>query len=742
MKSIKKKNNSFFMIGSFLILLVVFLLLLSKKTMSVTNETIELRDTVALMKALEEDINISEQIDMIYEKNTSDEGSIPTTYKMLEEIFDVLNLDEDLSVQFLDNVSKEKEVDRETFFKLYDSLIIKIGKQNEIFLEDVDILGVVSEKEGKATIITKKEKGYCDSSCFSDSIGFTTQTYLKRNGEETIYIAVKEKKDDKIELPYLYIKGQDFEGIHFQMHDENISIPCESKINVSNDVVASLSVREGKVVDIEIYDEKINGKVLAVNETFVTLENKGKIEFAEGAKIYKVFDSLAEGNIADVALGYEFVDFVMDKGKICACLIVANDEMEYIRVLLKTTDFLSNYHANIVLSCDSDFKVYLNGEEQSFYKANEEVTFDDKDFDKEDMIKIVPEVLSAEITIKSIVRNQGNPSYKGIMELHKKEEGFVLINELLLEEYLYTVVPSEMPSYYPEQALMAQSICARTYAYTKMLNAGLKDLGAHLDDSTSFQVYNNIDKQVSTTNAVRKTNGLVVWDDSKAVETLYYSTSCGLSAGGMQLNKEKTGSIDVSSNENFEQYILYSNASDYESDEAFYRWSYETILDTDLLEKRLKECYNKNKNNILYLDSNGDFVKTEEFKETGSVTDIFVAQRSNGGRAEKIVIKGRENTVMVCGEYQIRYSLLNEEKIICKQDNTVTKMSTLLPSAFFIIETGQSNGSVVGYSIVGGGYGHGNGMSQNGAGNMARHGYTYETILKVFYDNCTIEQIY
>ena len=83
-----------------------------------------------------------------------------------------------------------------------------------------------------------------------------------------------------------------------------------------------------------------------------------------------------------------------------------------------------------------------------------------------------------------------------------------------------------------------------------------------------------------------------------------------------------------------------------------------------------------------------------------------------------------------------------QDKMIYKQDGTSINMSTLLPSAFLKIEIGQKDESVIGYSITGGGYGHGNGMSQNGAGNMAKAGYSYTDILMLFYENCTIEQIY
>ena len=275
-----------------------------------------------------------------------------------------------------------------------------------------------------------------------------------------------------------------------------------------------------------------------------------------------------------------------------------------------------------------------------------------------------------------------------------------------------------------------------------MQNAGLKSLGAHLDDSTSFQVYNNIDAQVSTTNAVRGTVGEIVTSNGAAVETMYYSTSCGLGSTGLRLNKINKTPADLTSNAAFEDFIINSDETDYEAKEAFYRWNYETILNAELLEKRIKECYNKNKNNVLYLDDSGQFCLADEFGDIGKIEDIFVAERSAGGRAEKLVFRGSKNTAMVCGEYQIRYVLLNEDKLICRQDGTTVSMTALLPSAFVEIETGQNDGSVIGYSVVGGGYGHGNGMSQNGAGNMASDGYTYLDILTLFYENCTIEPIY
>lgn len=744
MKSIKKNNNSIWMIGSFVIILLLFLLLISKTPTHITEDTIDFDEVVALLEALEDTTEKKENYKALLEEYTGEEDTNETTYAMLKKALDILDISGETSALILDNVSKDKIVERDKFFSIYETLIEKFGKQNEIALEEVKILGIAKNTQTAEDeiLVTTEETGVCKSALFEEYAGYVTKTYVKRIGQEIRYIAVKEATDEKISMPYLYVAGQDGDGLHFWVKGMEVVLPCKDNVKVANDTIASLGIEGGKIVKAESFEKKINGKVLSVNDLSVTLENYGTYDFVENMKIYKVFDGLSEGSIADVALGYEFVDFVLEDGKVCACLIVANEGMEYIRVLIKTTDFVSNYHESVTLSCDGTYKVYKNGEEIKTCNALEKISYSKEDLGKDDIVKIVPEALSGKVELSSISRNQGTPSYGGIIELHKRDEGIVVINELLLEEYLYTVVPSEMPSYYHEQALMAQAVCARTYAYTKMQNAGLKELGAHLDDSTSFQVYNNIEEQVSTTNAVRQTMGWIVSNNGQPMETMYYSTSCGIGSSGLRLNKEDTAGVNLISNTAFDEYIQKTYESDFEVNEGFYRWSYETVLDKELLEKRIKECYNKNKNNVLYFDGASDFIALDEFATIGQIQEIFVAERSSGGRAEKVVVRGSENSVMLCGEYHIRYALLNEESLIKKQDGTSATMSTLLPSAFFEIETGKTDGVVVGYSIVGGGYGHGNGMSQNGAGNMASNGYTYTEILKLFYEDCTLEQIY
>ena len=99
-----------------------------------------------------------------------------------------------------------------------------------------------------------------------------------------------------------------------------------------------------------------------------------------------------------------------------------------------------------------------------------------------------------------------------------------------LETYLYSVVPSEMPANYELEALKAQALCARSYAYNAVLHGSYSAYGAHMDDSTSFQVYGNHAENERTIQAVKETCGEVAKYEDNVIEAYYYSTSCGITS--------------------------------------------------------------------------------------------------------------------------------------------------------------------------------------------------------------------
>ena len=85
-------------------------------------------------------------------------------------------------------------------------------------------------------------------------------------------------------------------------------------------------------------------------------------------------------------------------------------------------------------------------------------------------------------------------------------------------------------------------------------------------------------------------------------------------------------------------------------------------------------------------------------------------------------------------EYNIRAVLGAGCKSLTLKDGSVRDGVSLIPSAFAVISPSPEGE----YHIRGGGYGHGIGMSQNGAGKMAELGKTYKEILEFFFQNVEI----
>ena len=371
-----------------------------------------------------------------------------------------------------------------------------------------------------------------------------------------------------------------------------------------------------------------------------------------------------------------------------------------------------------------------------------------------------------------------HPDYRGTLEIWETEQGYVIINELPVEEYLYSVVPSEMPSDYPLEALKAQAICARTYAYLHILSPGYPQWNAHVDDTTAFQVYHSVPEQESTNRAVKETQGMVLVapDGKNLAQTYYYSTSCGygsdahvwrtkysdsypyivprhinrdavavMASGALQSVEETVPamSYDVgrySLDETaFTTYIKSVNNADYEAQESWYRWSYEVEkVDTERMFKVLQKRYKANPELVLTLQ--GSRYVSLPIEELDVLVDLKIESREVGGVADELLIITEKNVYKVITELNIRYVLNDGVTQVVRQDGSEVTMSGLLPSAFIVLENHYHKGEVTGYEISGGGFGHGAGMSQNAAKAMAQEGMSAEEILTFFFEDCTLEE--
>ncbi|OKP68341.1 sporulation protein [Paenibacillus sp. P3E] len=117
--------------------------------------------------------------------------------------------------------------------------------------------------------------------------------------------------------------------------------------------------------------------------------------------------------------------------------------------------------------------------------------------------------------------------YRGNLELSSLAGSLAVINEVPLEQYLYAVVGGEVSSGWPEEALKAQAVAARSYALTQ----GTRFDVANVVDTTLSQVYNGIGAEAPViTKAVDATAGEVLMSGGKIVEAVFSSNSGGVTA--------------------------------------------------------------------------------------------------------------------------------------------------------------------------------------------------------------------
>jgi stage II sporulation protein D len=129
--------------------------------------------------------------------------------------------------------------------------------------------------------------------------------------------------------------------------------------------------------------------------------------------------------------------------------------------------------------------------------------------------------------------------YRGSMVFSRSGRSVLAVNRVGLEPYLFGVVPAEMPSSWPAEALKAQAVVARSYALTSRRGGPSFDVYADVRS----QVYRGVTGEVSTTNdAVRATRGRVVLAGGAVAQTFFFSTSGGRTAG----NEEEWGGTPFS----------------------------------------------------------------------------------------------------------------------------------------------------------------------------------------------------
>ena len=169
-----------------------------------------------------------------------------------------------------------------------------------------------------------------------------------------------------------------------------------------------------------------------------------------------------------------------------------------------------------VLYQDESINITLNNQGKIIIKSN-----------MTESVSVVKKDITALIGIS--IDGKNYRTYRGDMKFFNINQTVLPINTLFLEEYLYSVVPSEIGTFFADEAIKAQIVAARSYTYANLKeNCNLK---YELEDGTDSQMYLGYQRENSKINKfVNDTAGEVACFDNVPITAYYHSTSGGKTA--------------------------------------------------------------------------------------------------------------------------------------------------------------------------------------------------------------------
>lgn len=673
-------------------------------------------------------------LDYLYENDYLDEAETPADREHAEGFLtyrEAARIAEQLSgnlkrLVLANRRNGEKAYPAEDWWLLYDSLLKEADREGAVHTETVCIYGTPENIQGCPAWTAYTSLGTLTFYGLSlDSYVDHELSVLLRDGE---LIHVQKDKGQNTLYRNVWILDGDSQGLMVYIGDIQRRIPFRKNYKKTVELIgnlADLTMDHGKITKVSVKKERISGKVLSVQAGSIELEGYGTVPLDTEYKVLKTYGDVKRQQLSDILVGSENQEFIVAKGKICAAIKEREDAADRIRVLIMGNGFESRYHEKIEITCPGSIKK-IQGDSETMLDPASVISVTSGDGTCSERLILEPQD-GSELTVNSLVRAQGTPSYGGRLEILDTENGLVLVNEIDMEAYLKKVIPSEMPSSYEKEALKAQAVCARTYAFVQSRSNSYSEYGAQIDDSTQFQVYNNVDPDEKTAQAVQETYGKMLYYNGNPITAYYFSTSCGTTTNAAIWDSDPEDTpylrclslqtarsrLSFASEEAFASFIKKKDFPAYDASYPLYRWNFRT---------------------------NGTIIASH-VGGVGKITGVSVTERGPGGVAMKLLVKGSEGETTISGQNAIRSALGDASLTLTLMDGKTSDGWSLLPSGFLAIEeTGTDEQGVVQFRVYGGGYGHGVGMSQNGAQGMAKAGMGYEEILKYFYDGVTIEE--
>ena len=319
---------------------------------------------------------------------------------------------------------------------------------------------------------------------------------------------------------------------------------------------------------------------------------------------------------------------------------------------------------------------------------------------------------------------RGEERYRGeflVIPTLGRSTGLTLVNAIELEDYLRGVVPWEIGRHQRDAlaALEAQAVAARTYTVSHL--GARRDRGFDVFADVMDQVYRGArDEDPLCNEAIEHTAGLVLRDGDREIEA-YYSACCG----GVTSQVEEVWAREA------RPYLIShwdgpEGADPWCAGYRHYHWR-ETWPRAELeaiLQRTLPEYLD-------YATSNGRAVWAgvpftprgggSDARRPGRLRDLQILRRTTSGRVAELAVVTDAGTYHVRGD-RVRWALV-----------PASGNPAILRSALFDLELERVGDDLRSVAARGRGYGHGIGLCQTGALEMARRGRTSAQILAHYY---------
>ena len=354
-------------------------------------------------------------------------------------------------------------------------------------------------------------------------------------------------------------------------------------------------------------------------------------------------------------------------------------------------------------------------------------------------------------------------AYRGKITLSIIDElRLITINHVELENYLYGVVPNEISASWGMESLKAQALAARTYAVYNIKSRQIYDM----EDNQNSQVYLGYDyEKPSTTKAVNNTKGEMIYYDNELIQAFYHSTS-----GGSTENSENIWFESLPYLRGVKDEFSDNSGSPHTTWQTTY-YKEDIIKNLNLDDNHVNELYGiqikrisennrviecifltdageisykkenarlllglksswfsiENGNSFYFIREYIPVIENETSPSRGGILDLITEEENNG-----------TNETNETGN-EIKYEMGSiANKYVITDDGTKKiskeKLAFISSKGVSIVDTNSEQ-----YNFEGRGWGHGIGMSQYGAKQMAEEGYTYDEILKHYYTGVTIK---